>query len=280
MKTLLIAAAVAGLAATGAQAADIAARTYTKAPATVPYSNWTGFYAGVSGGYGGSDRDSVVSPNDASSIILFPAGGVGSTALGPSRLNASGGFGGLQAGYNWRFSRLVLGIETDINFADIKSNANTSNVVGGAVPSTLNSSESLKWFGTVRGRVGFVAANDFLLFATGGLAYGRVDQAATYTPFGTIGVGFTHPFQCSTPAVACFAGNNSKTDVGYTVGAGGEWMFWKNVSLKAEYSYINLGKTSYNINATEPFSPAAVSSMALATTLDYHVVRAGLNWHF
>ena len=37
-----------------AVAADLAARPYTKAPAVIAMYNWSGFYAGVNGGWGSS----------------------------------------------------------------------------------------------------------------------------------------------------------------------------------------------------------------------------------
>ena len=55
MKTFLTAAAVL-LGATAAQAADIDAAPYGKAPPLAPVYNWTGFYAGLNVGYGWSDQ--------------------------------------------------------------------------------------------------------------------------------------------------------------------------------------------------------------------------------
>ena len=42
-------------------AADLGARTYTKAPALAPVSNWSGFYIGGNLGYGWGDGDTDVS---------------------------------------------------------------------------------------------------------------------------------------------------------------------------------------------------------------------------
>lgn len=75
--------------------------------------------------------------------------------------------------------------------------------------------------------------------------------------------------------MSCLAGSKTATEVSFTVGAGAEWLFWKNLSLKAEYSYINFGNPSYNISATAPTIPGAIASMRIASELDYHVVRAG-----
>src|SRR6266481_100594 len=89
-----------GLVALGlapAVAADLAARTYTKAPAAVsPLYNWTGFYIGAMGGYG---------KEDTSDFAL------------------SGGFGGGTAGYNWQTGQFVFGIEADVAGADERASA-------------------------------------------------------------------------------------------------------------------------------------------------------------
>jgi outer membrane immunogenic protein len=53
-KVLLTTTALIGLGIAPAAAADLAARPYTKAPAAVAMYNWSGFYAGVNGGWGSS----------------------------------------------------------------------------------------------------------------------------------------------------------------------------------------------------------------------------------
>src|SRR5471030_673706 len=51
------------LAATGAFAADLPARTYTKAPFMVdPGIDWTGFYAGLNGGYSWGRANATIAP--------------------------------------------------------------------------------------------------------------------------------------------------------------------------------------------------------------------------
>ena len=112
-------------------------------PAYVPVETWTGFYGGFNAGYGGTANDGPLSP--------------------------SGGFGGGQIGYNWQglfgFSPWVIGIEADIQGAGISDSA-------GYGPAYLEN--SLNWFGTVRGRVGY-SFGPALLYATGGFAYGEVE---------------------------------------------------------------------------------------------------------
>jgi outer membrane immunogenic protein len=56
MKKILLGVLLAST-AMSAQAADLAPRTYTKAPVMAPAYDWTGFYLGVNAGFGlGRDR--------------------------------------------------------------------------------------------------------------------------------------------------------------------------------------------------------------------------------
>lgn len=91
MKRILIGsiAVASALTLTSAFAADLAARTYTKAPVMMdPGYNWTGFYAGLNGGYSWGRANTT----------LFP-GTVLATPLGQ---DVNGGLFGGQIGYNWQ----------------------------------------------------------------------------------------------------------------------------------------------------------------------------------
>jgi len=148
MKKILL--TTVGLAALGmapAIAADLPARTYTKAPAAVaPLYNWTGFYIGAMGGFG---------KEDASDFAL------------------SGGFGGGTAGYNWQTGQFVFGIEADAAGADISSSF--------AVPGLVSAEDKIRALGTVRGRFG-VAYEQILFYGTGGFAW--ADERASASAAG------------------------------------------------------------------------------------------------
>ena len=93
---------------------------------------------------------------------------------------------------------------------------------------------------------------------------------------------------CLTSA-AFGAGNFSDTRVGWTAGAGLEWMFWPNWSTKVEYLYYDLGNVTFTngVLATSYLTPrlagptlsAAVASQS-RTRFDGHIVRVGVNYHF
>jgi outer membrane immunogenic protein len=191
--------ALVGLAAlTGtAAAADLPPRMapapYYKAPAEVQVYNWTGFYIGINGGggFGRSQWDSTGS------------------------FNTSGGLVGGTVGYNYQIGQAVVGVEGDIDWADINGTTNT------ACPFGCKTTDN--WLSTVRGRLGY-AADRFMPFITGGAAFGDI--------------------RASTPG---FAGA-SNTEAGWTVGAGLEFAIAGNWTAKAEYLYVNLGKFNCGIS--------------------------------
>jgi outer membrane immunogenic protein len=175
-----------------ATAADLPSR---KGPVVAPivYApafTWTGFYVGANAGYA--------------------FGNVSAGAFGVTRTVTIGdidGFtGGGQVGYNYQMGQFVLGVETDLQGADLSA----SNGFGDRVRT--------EYFGTVRARVG-VAFDRFLPYITGGWAYGNVKTSI-------VGLGST-----------------DKTHTGgYAVGAGLEYAFTNNWSAKVEYLYVDLGE--------------------------------------
>jgi outer membrane immunogenic protein len=250
-----------------AQAADLP----RKAPVVAVY-NWTGFYIGANAGYGWHDPTATFTPND-------PSPGLGGFAgVGPPvSFNIAGALGGLQFGYNWQFApSWVAGLETDFDFANIKGNGSTN--YPAAFANTFNStaSEKTKWFGTLRARLGYLPANNLLVYATGGLAYGRVEQSAAHANVfaGTV-VGTTG--SCAASPSTCWTGTSSRTKAGWTAGAGAEYALTNKWTLKAEYLFVNLGSNSF----TENLVLAGTSSInASFSQTQFHVVRGGINYRF
>ena len=262
MKKILLGAAVAMLGIAPALAADMAPR-YTKAPAPIAAAvySWTGFYVGGNVGYGWFDRDSRLFAPDPASVAFF-GGALAAGAL-PSAygVNPRGVVGGGQIGYNWQAGMWVFGVEADFQGSDVRGSV-TINTTGfpGFVPITATATEKLDWFGTARGRVG-IAANTALFYVTGGLAYGRV----------------SHSFFTAAAAVGQSAfGSDAQVDVGYTVGAGVEWAFNNNWSVKGEYLYMDLGNhstTAFGVTGT----PVG-ATLNLREREQYNIVRVGLNY--
>jgi outer membrane immunogenic protein len=197
----------------------------------MPYS-WRGFYMGVNAGYGWGDNAVGVS---------------GTTGGSSTSVNLDGWFGGGQVGYNAQFDQIVIGVEADLQAADIGESQSFTGANFG------QASADIGWFSTLRGRVGY-AAGPTLLYFTGGLAFADVD----YRVSGGNGVN-------------TFAMSSDKIETGYTLGGGLEWAFAPNWSLKSEYLYVDLGDETLT-------SPGGTFSSN--TDLDFHTVRVGLNYRF
>ena len=143
----LVALALAGTAG----AADLPRRVAqpVAAPVYMPVAyNWTGFYAGISGGWGfgnSSWKNANISTGD---------------------FDVSGALIGGTLGYNWQNGPAVFGIETDLSWSDIHGRSHAAVCPDGC--KTTNS-----WLGTTRGRLGY-AIDRWMPYVTGGVAYGDI----------------------------------------------------------------------------------------------------------
>jgi outer membrane immunogenic protein len=243
--------------------------------APAPVDNWTGLYIGANGGWRGN-----MDPTVAFSAVGPLANFVGPGS--PIGLSTSGGaIGGFQVGYNYRVNRTwVAGIETDFDFAHMGSNGSSLNFAAadGTSQFMSDASEKLEWFGTVRARLGYLWSNNFLVFASGGVAYGDVAQSANYNNLsvGAFGVG-GDPGLCLGHGATCFAGTSSHVAVGWTAGAGLEYALSSQWTVKAEYLYVDLGGTSLVMS---PTSPSISFDVARFSPTAFHVARAGINFRF
>ncbi len=194
--------------------------------------NWTGCYVGANVGYSWGRAHGDINSNTF--------GALGMPNPFPVSLNPDGVIGGGQVGCNRQFdNRWVLGLEADFQGSAEKRSASFSNPFvigeGGVVNQTIEA--KIQWFGTVRGRAGFLISPTLMLYGTGGLAYGKTSisdniSAVVNTPGGPI-------------SLASVIGA-SQTRVGWTLGAGveGALFDWKNWTWKVEYLYVDLGSMS------------------------------------
>lgn len=201
-RSILAGLGLAALISAPAAAADLS----YPAPQPVAYAqpmpfSWNGFYLGANAGYGWGTAD--WSPD------------------------IDGFVGGIQAGYNWQgASPLVLGLEADLQYSNVKSSVFT-----------------LDYFGTLRARAGF-AFDQFLVYGTGGFAYGGGEYEVG---------GLT----------------DDNTHTGWTLGFGGEYAVSNNVTLRAEYLYLDMGSETYN-TVSGPIDVGLTTNM----------LRAGVNYKF
>jgi outer membrane immunogenic protein len=212
-------------------------------------ANWTGFYLGGNLGsvLGRDDTTMTTIATGVTSIFHFVPDGYA---------------GGGQIGYNWQASSWVFGLEADFQ----GSTARDKDVcIFGCNPVFgINLKQSLPWFGTARGRVGY-SLGSTLFYGTAGFAYGQ-----TRTEFAS--------YNNVLPA----AGANTITHNrgGWTAGAGIEsplklfGLFGPNWTAKTEYLYVDLGRTS-DVVTNAGFGPQTFS-----TRTQEHIFRGGVNYHF
>jgi outer membrane immunogenic protein len=189
----LVIACTAGEFSAGAFAADMP----VKAPPVAAPFNWSGFYFGAHGGYGWGD-------NKFSDLVVS------------GTLEPSGGFGGVQIGYNSHFApHWLIGGEFDFSAGDISDDLSKA---GG------NQRYKIDYFGTARTRFGYVQDRS-LFYVTGGVAWMH-DEARLFN-----------------------GGPSTLSDqysVGWVAGGGWEYMFDPRWSLKFEYLYASFDKTTDN----------------------------------
>jgi outer membrane immunogenic protein len=238
-KSLLAGVSLGALAlASGAQAADMAARPVYKAPVAPPVWSWTGFYVGANVG-GASARTHINSPDNS---YFFPANSSFNS-------NQSGVIGGLEAGYNWQFNSVVLGLEGDISAASLSRSTSPGPI--GITGDLFNG--NMTALGTVRGRIGW-AFDRLLVYGTGGVAFANLKD------------------QYFSPAFP-FTAAPSSSATGWTAGGGVEFALSGNWTAKAEYLHVGFPSRSVTVIAIgNPYLFAFKDSLDIG--------RVGINYKF
>jgi outer membrane immunogenic protein len=319
IKSAVVAGALASFVAASAMAADLPVKAQVKAPVAI--APWTGFYGGLNVGYGwgtssanttasgsgilgNADFDPASGPQQASNALA----GVALANVGLTDMRQQGFIGGVQFGYNYQLpSKVVLGVEADIQASRIRGNGSrigsATNVYDltpesfGLGPDTVFNttgsnvvSASMRWMGTVRGRVGYTYTPTMLLYGTGGLAFGGVSASAFHASQTQV-VGFEEGVFENIEGNAQAspgAGSINKTLFGWTAGAGFEWMFKPKWSLKMEALYYDLGSVTTvstsmvtNMLVFDGFSfkGQAIGIPATTVRFDGVIARVGLNYH-
>jgi outer membrane immunogenic protein len=261
-KILLASVALFGFAG-AASAADLPMRAAPPAPvfSAVPVFTWTGFYVGVNAGYGWQDN------NDSS--VFVPAGTF-TTAPGASGVitygddDGDGFVGGGQIGYNYQIGSFVLGLEADLQFADLGGSNGTATFPA-TFPAGFNpagTAGGIDWFGTVRARAG-VAFGQALIYATGGFAFGGADDDDDR--FGLV--------------------NDDDVRTGWALGGGVEYAFTNNLTLGIEGLWVNLdgGNDDLTFIGTERVAGEAQARFVAGGNdddNDFFIARAKLNFKF
>lgn len=230
MKSTVLAAILLAASSAASFAADAVTTTDpTPLPVASTY-NWSGAYVGAAAGYVAGGRiDHHYVPE--------------STLDYDYHYKPKGGFGGIFGGYNLQLNGgVVIGVEGDINWGDVKGS--------GATSSPYTSTTKLDWNGSVRGRLGY-AIDRFMIYGTGGVAFShfRFDEYSSGNPYG----------------------HGSKGLTGWTLGAGAEYAFTDNWTLRGEYRYTRYSHQQF---VEDPFTDDFDAKIST------HDLRVGVAYKF
>ena len=253
-------------------------------------SGWSGFYIGGHLGYGflsgGDDERTLFDTtlDGAYGDTVRTAAGADAFSPGfcdgtPISNNAAagcteddeGGFdAGLRVGYDWQSGGLVIGGLIEASYVDISDSVTAFSVT----PAAYSFHRDLNFLGAARLRAGFLAVDDWLIYATGGVAYGDIERRFTTT-------NTTNNFTTVTD-------NADDGSWGYQLGGGVETKLSDSMSLGVEYIFTSLNDDEYAIRvgpgtapATNPFLLANASGTDMIRSgedFEIHSVRAVLNF--
>lgn len=249
MKKILLGAIATVVLSSTAFAADLPARTYTKAPAAIvsPIYNWSGFYIGANGGGGWSDKCwyDAGTPQAPNAVNVFDG-----------CHNTSGATAGGQIGYRWQSAAFVFGLEAQGNWANL-----TGSSVSIVFP-TLTNQSKIDGFGFFTGQIGY-SWNNALLYVKGGAAV----VSDKYNYFTTLS------------PINGAKGDASETRWGAVVGVGFEYGFTPNWSFAIEYDHAFFGRRDLTFNQ---FINQVNTNAFFVSNIrqDLDVVTARINYRF
>jgi outer membrane immunogenic protein len=273
---LTVAAAIAISAMLGvgtASAADLPMKALPSTPPP-PIFSWTGFYIGLNAGgdWGTSHTSTTVTDNPAGFVPSFLS--ALNTAGAPASFDTSGFTGGIQGGYNWQVGNWLAGLEVDFEYFRSAGSKTTSVGPIAGLPGSVvsvTSSISTDWLFTARPRLGMIVANNWLIYATGGLAVTRLK--ASWGISGTSGtlIGDTLAENAS----------GSTTKAGWVVGGGVETALPGDWLIGAEYLYVDFGSVSANSpNISDRPFVAVPNPVSHSADLKSNIARVRLSRKF
>lgn len=254
MKWLITASAFAFVSVSAAQAADVIVPPSPTPVAPVivaPTFSWTGFYfGGQIGGFSGKTKMDILAKGQKIPVSddYLP--------------KLSGFMGGLYAGSNIDLGNgLILGVDTDIMWSN-KDDTKTGktyviapghinyinkllkdasiNIGKDALEAGAKRTHSFtfkeKWAGATRVRIGF-AAERIMPYVAGGIAYTQLQDTAS--------ISITEKDSDKVIASGILS-DETKTLVGYTLGAGVDLAMTNNIIVRAEYRYSDFGKKKFS----------------------------------
>ncbi len=173
----------------------------------------------------------------------------------------------VRAGYDMQNGNMVYGVVVDAGTSETRDSVSAFSIT----PAFYTLTREIDYTVGARVRAGYVAG-PALLYATGGVAYARIDNSFT-----------------TSNTANSFADNGKTGSFGYSVGGGAEAKIAQNVSVGLEYLYTNFTKDNYRVNvgpgtaaATNPFLLVSGGTDFRRSDKDFdsHGVKLNLNFRF
>ncbi|MFC3675722.1 outer membrane protein [Ferrovibrio xuzhouensis] len=230
---------------------------------TAPSIDWSGLYAGGAVGATRSQADTAMSVAKADGYF---------TSTDPAQIAGAGDgtlkqwrpSGSLYGGYGRQYGHVVLGVEADAGTLLFDDDRATTVGYTSSPGNSFTIRQSVKadWLATVRPRLGWAEGN-WLAYVTGGLAVARLSVDTSYT---------------DTSFSGSSRSSQDKTQLGWSIGAGGEYALGDNWSLRGEYLFTDLGRITSTSPVSETFGGNPV--LAHSAELQSHAIRIGLTYRF
>jgi outer membrane immunogenic protein len=246
-RALIASIAFLALGAAVAGAADMPVKALPPQP--LPVFSWTGFYVGAN--IGGAWA------NNSWTDGLFQ------TNFNTNNGNNGVFIGGGQIGGNYQIGNFVIGGEWDADWAASSNNNNNGIIIPGV--GTFVVTNNNRWITTVAARFGYAVDHWLFYGKAGGGWVGINNWTLTNTATGA-------SLTCGNFATNC--GNNAG---GWLVGAGVEYAFTNNWTVKFEYDYLGLGSRTVSIPAT---APLLAGDTFTSNNRNVQMVKVGVNYLF
>lgn len=228
-----------------------------------------GFYVGANAGgaFGRFDVDTspIFSPTGYFASTSTPA----ITAASAQQIKPNGFTAGGQAGYNFQWGDVVLGLEWDFGKMNLSGSATVTQPYPCCAPTafTVTQTAETSWVMTARPRLGVVFGHA-LFYGTAGAAFTNVKYTALFT---------------DTFATAHENASLEDKRTGWVTGAGTEFSLTHHLSVKGEYLYAGFGTSTVTSNNLTAFTPPIAFPTNVFThrvSLHSQIARAGVNFRF
>lgn len=218
-----------------------------------PY-DWSGSYIGLHLGYGWGDSTFV--DNEYNGVGTFPEVKWG--------VKSDGLIGGLNGGHNWHRDDFVYGIEGEVGHLNLSGNRLQPGVDPLGDPYDGFGTVGKGWYGGLSARAGY-ALDRTLLYAKAGVVYSAAK------------LGFSDTCTVA-PCGNSTANASEKVGWGYQLGAGLDYALTDRWIVKAEYAYMDFGKSK--ISGQGVGGGFAGVPFSIRSDLSIHTLKLGVNYKF